>query len=233
LLDYKKICIDFSVVRQILRYGVPSAVAASLYPIANLQMQSAINSFGPSAIAGNTACIQYEGIISNIGNGMNASVTAFIGQNMGAKKKDRVLKSFTCVAVAEFVAMLVLSVLAIVFSRPLISVFVGNDTEALRIGVMRMWHTIALYIIALNPLSVTIVTLGYPTLQTAISLVGICGFRTLWMQLLYDTPLLPASIESVYLGFPFSIILTHVTYAIVVSVLLVRFKKGKLKEDLT
>ena len=230
--DYKKICIDFSVVRQILRYGVPSAVAASLYPIANLQMQSAINSFGPSAIAGNTACIQYEGIISNIGNGMNASATTFIGQNMGAKKKDRVLRSFFCVALAEFVTMLVLSALALSVGERLISVFAGNDAEALRIGVLRKWNTIALYIVAINPLAVTIVALGYPTLQTVISLVGICGFRTFWMQFVYGTALFPSTIENVYLGFPISIVLTHFTYAAVVAVLLIRYKKGRLTDKI-
>lgn len=227
--DYKKLRLDFSVVRKMLRYGIPSAVASSLYPIANLQMQSAINSFGPSAIAGNTACIQYEGIISNIGNGMNASATTFIGQNLGAKKKDRVFRSFFCVAIAEFVTMLVLSAVAVLFGEQLISVFAGNDAEALRIGVLRMWNTIALYIIAINPLASTIVTLGYPTLQTVISLVGICGFRTLWMQFVYGSALFPKVIENVYLCFPISIVLTHFTYAAVVVVVLRRYKKGRLK----
>ncbi len=228
--DCKKIRLDFSVVRQMLRYGVPSAIATSLYPIANLQMQSAINSFGPSAIAGNTASIQYEGLIGNIGSGMNAGATTFIGQNMGAKKKDRVLRSFFCVTVAEFVTMLVLSAVAMVFSEQLIAVFVGGDAEALRIGVMRMWHSIALYIIAMNALAVTIVTMGYPTLQTVISLVGICGFRTLWMQFVYGTALFPKVIENVYLCLPITIVLTHFTYAAVVAVLLVRYKRGTLKD---
>jgi len=228
--DPKKIRMDFSVVKQMIRYGLPTAIAASLYPISNLQMQSAINGFGPSAIAGNTASIQYENICSNIGNGLNTAAATFIGQNMGAGKKDRVLRSFFTVAITEFVTMLVLSAAILAFARPLLPVFVGSDAAAIEIGVLRLSYVMSIYSIVMNPCATAITTMGYPTLQTAISLTGICGLRTVWMQLLYDTSLLPASIENVYLCFPFSVILTQLTYAIVIAVLLVRYKKGTLKD---
>jgi len=230
--DLKKIRVDFSVVKQMIRYGLPTAIAASLYPIANLQMQSAINGFGPSAISGNTASMQYENFCSNIGNGLNASATTFIGQNMGARKKDRVFRSFSTVAIIEFVTMLVLSVAILAFARPLLSVFAGEDAAAIEIGVLRLSYVMSIYCIVMNPCATAITTMGYPALQTAISLAGICGFRTVWMQLLYGTSLLPAAIESVYLCFPFSVILTQLTYAVVSAVLLRRYKKGVLKDKI-
>lgn len=230
--NYKSIRIDFSVVKQMLRYGLPTAIASSLYPIANLQMQSAINSLGASTIAGNTAAIQYETFCSNIGMGLNASATTFIGQNMGAKRKDRVLRSFYTVAIAEFVTMLVLSIAILAFARPLLAIFAGGDAVAIEVGVLRLLYVMSIYCIAINPCSTAITTMGYPTLQTVISLAGICGFRTVWMQFIYGTSFLPASIGNVYLCFPFSIILTHLTYAVVVAVLLSRYKKGRLDDSI-
>ena len=229
--SYKRLFFDFSVLKQLLRYGIPSAVTSMLYPIANLQMQAAINSFGPSAIAGNTAAIQYENFCANLGNGLNAGVTTFVGQNIGAGKKDRVSRSFFLVLITEFIAMFVLSIVFFAFGAPLLSVFTGPDAVAIEAGLLRMQYVQIIYFIALNPFSATLAALGYPALQTAISLIGICGLRTVWMQFIYDA-VLPATINNVYLCFPATIVITQLSLGIACAVLLTRYKKDKLKEKI-
>lgn len=229
--NYKKPRFDFSVLRQLFRYGIPSAVTSALYPIANLQMQSAINSFGASAIAGNTAAIQYESLCCNLANGLNGGVTTFVGQNMGAKKKDRVFRSFYWVLILEFIAMLVLSIVIFSFGAPLLSIFTGSDAAAIEVGLLRMMHVQIIYFIVLNPFPSTITAMGYPALQTAISLIGICGLRTIWMQFIYDH-LLPATINNVYLCFPATIVITQLSLGAACAILLFRYKNGRLKEKI-
>ena len=68
---------------------------------------------------------------------------------------------------------------------------------AIEVGVLRLLYVMSIYCIAINPCSTAITTMGYPTLQTVISLAGICGFRTVWMQFIYGTSFLPASIGNV------------------------------------
>lgn len=228
----KRLYFDFSVIGQLFRYGIPSAVTAALYPIANLQMQTAINSFGASAIAGNTAAIQYENFCANLANGLNGGVTTFVGQNMGAGKKERVFRSFYWVLILEFIAMLALSIVIFAFGAPLLSLFAGSDAAAIEVGLLRMQYVQIIYFIVLNPFPATITAMGFPALQTAISLIGICGLRTVWMQFIYDTPLLPASINSVYLCFPATIVITQLSLGIACAVLLSRYKKDKLKEKI-
>ena len=157
--------------------------------------------------------------------------TTFIGQNMGANQKDRAIRSFFLVLVMNLVTMIIFPLLILLFGRSFVSVFTGSDLLAIETGFMRLSYLFPFYWIALNPFNATITTMGYPGSQTAISLVGICGFRTVWMQLIYGRLISP-TLANVYLCFPFSIILTHTSLAIITAVLLVRYKNGRLKDKI-
>jgi Na+-driven multidrug efflux pump len=79
--------------QKILRFGLPMAITSALYPLADLQIQSAINSYGVAAVAGNSAAITIEGIgYAMAAFGSAASV--FMGQNLGAENHERVRESF-------------------------------------------------------------------------------------------------------------------------------------------
>ena len=64
---------------RILRVGIPSAINSSLYSISNLQIQSAINSWGAAAVAGNTAAANVEGMVASFTNSLHIAALAFIG----------------------------------------------------------------------------------------------------------------------------------------------------------
>ena len=76
----------------IIRYGLPSGITQAMYSISNIQIQSAINDFGTSAVAGNSASSNLEGFISAGIAALNAATVAFAGQNIGAGNKKRVKK---------------------------------------------------------------------------------------------------------------------------------------------
>lgn len=74
---------------QILRYGLPSGVQNSVIAIANVVVQSNINTFGDDAMAGCGSYSRVEGFAFLPITCFSLSLTTFIGQNLGAKKFDR------------------------------------------------------------------------------------------------------------------------------------------------
>ena len=94
-----------------------------------------------------------------------------------------------------------------------------------------MKYILLFYPIAMNVFGSTLQAFGYPTVQTTINLVGIFGFRTLWMQFIYGN-ILPETVENIYLCFPISIVLVHSVTAALVTFVLLRYRTGKYKENL-
>ena len=72
---------------------------------------------------------------------------------------------------------------------------------------------------------------GYPTLQTAVQMIGTLGVRTLWMQAIYGK-VVEASLFNLYLCYPITYSIVTLGYAAIVIVLLVRYKKDKLKDKI-
>lgn len=74
----------------ILRIGLPAGLQSSMFSISNVLIQSAINSFGAAAIAGNTAAASIEGFATTLSNALSQAALTFSSQNMGAGKYARV-----------------------------------------------------------------------------------------------------------------------------------------------
>lgn len=132
-LDYKAIRIDKKMVKAILVNGIPSGVQNSIIGIANVVVQSNINSFGNLAMAGCGAYSKIEGFAFLPVTSFNLALTTFIGQNMGAGQKERAKKGalfgiVCCVVLAEAIGLLVVA-----FASELIALF-ASDNEVISFG---------------------------------------------------------------------------------------------------
>lgn len=76
----------------IVRYGLPSGVQNSVIAVANVFVQSNINSFGKAAMAGCGAYSKIEGFAFLPITCFAQALSTFVGQNLGAKQYDRVKK---------------------------------------------------------------------------------------------------------------------------------------------
>lgn len=88
-IDLRQIRFHRGMIGRILRYGLPSGVQNSVIAIANVIVQSNINSFDEDAIAGCGCYSRVEGFAFLPITCFSLSLTTFIGQNLGAKKFDR------------------------------------------------------------------------------------------------------------------------------------------------
>ena len=146
-----------------------------MFSISNVLIQSAINSFGAAAIAGNTAAASIEGFATTVSNSISQAALTFSSQNMGAEKYQRVRRVLAVCLAATLVGGLTLGLLIYAFGTPLLSLF-NTDPDVIANGLIRVSHNMPLYV--LFCMQDTFVGqlrgIGYSLLPTITSLSGIC-----------------------------------------------------------
>ena len=88
----KDIKIDFEVLKQELKIGIPSGIQNSVIAIANVIVQSNINAFGSIAMAGSGSYSKLEGFAFLPINSFCSALTTFTSQNLGAGNPKRAQK---------------------------------------------------------------------------------------------------------------------------------------------
>jgi len=183
-INLRKLRFHFREFRKILAQGIPLALSTALYPLANLQIQSAINGIGPSAMAGNSAATQIEGLSGATINGpLSSTTTVFMGQNIGAHKPDRIKKSFWYCLAISVAACGVIGVLVYLSGEFWLSFFLPTDPKAIEYGMIRMFYVALFYAIAAanGVLSHGIQAFGHASYSAIASICCVFGFRMIWM----------------------------------------------------
>lgn len=88
-VQVKKLIPDRRTFGQVLRLGLPSGIQNSVIAIANVVVQSNINAFGDSAMAGCGSYSKVEGFVFLPITSLTMAMTTFIGQNLGARQLER------------------------------------------------------------------------------------------------------------------------------------------------
>ena len=229
-VEPKTLKFHFNSFAKLMAQGLPLALNNALYPFANLQIQSAINTFGVSAIAGSSASGTLENIPASISGSFGSAVTVFMGQNLGAAKKERAKKSFVyCLATTVAVGM-GLAASVYLTKRFWLSLFLPSDPEAVEFAIIRMTFVLLFYWIACanNALSASIQVYGYAIYTSFVSIACVCVFRMIWMNNIYP---LYTSFHVLMQCFLVSWTLIAIVYIILFfSLYYGRFKKNKIKK---
>ena len=133
----KCIRFDFSMLRQIAGQGIPSGIQNSIISIANVVVQSNINTFGSNAMAGCGAYAKVEGFVFLPITAFTAAITTFIGQNLGAKEPERAKRGarfgiICATSIAELFGVI------LYFICPYVIRIFNNDPAVVAIGVSQM-----------------------------------------------------------------------------------------------
>lgn len=134
---------DKRMVRMILRIGLPSGVQNSIIAFANVIVQSNINYFGKMAMAGCGAYSKIEGFAFLPITSFTAAITTFVGQNLGAGKRDRVRKGARFGILSAMILAELIGLAFYVFAPVLISAFT-REPHAVAFGVQKA-RTCALF----------------------------------------------------------------------------------------
>ena len=128
---------------EIIRYGLPSGVQNSVIAIANVVVQSNINSFGKSAMAGCGSYSKLEGFAFLPVTCFTQALTTFVGQNLGAGHHDRVKKGVAFGVICSCTIAELIGITCYIFAPQLIGWF-SDSPEAIDFGVRHM-RTISVF----------------------------------------------------------------------------------------
>ena len=136
-LDVKAIRFDFSCLKSIIRFGLPSGVQNSVIGIANLVVQTNINSFGSAAMAGCGATAKIEGFAFLPVTCFSMALSTFVGQNLGAHKHDRVRKGVGFGIACSCIMAELIGIVSYIYAPQLIGFF-NNSPEVVSFGTQHM-----------------------------------------------------------------------------------------------
>ena len=210
---FRRIRLEPHLLRRILYVGVPAGLQLVTFDLANVLIQSGINSFGDITVAAWTAYIKTDALTWMISGAFGVSITTFVGQNFGAQKYDRIRKSVRVCMGMSVCLIAALSVLVITFRRFILGIYTA-DPEVIRVGAYVMLWTIPFNCIFM-PVEVfagTMRGVGYSLVPTIITCVCVCFFRVVWI---FTMVARFHTIELLALCYPLSWILCAVVFFIV------------------
>ena len=181
-IELKKLRIYKKELSDIARVGIPTGFQSVIFAFANVVIQSAINSFGSAAIAGNTAASSIESIVVTGVMAFRQAAVTFTSQNLGAHKFDRIDRGIKICTAVVIVIGLVAGGGAYLLGRTLLRIYT-SDPEAIEYGMTRLRYTCAPYLVA-GVMDVFVGAnrgLGAYIVPMIISVLGTCGLRILWI----------------------------------------------------
>ena len=165
-----------------MRVGLPAGMQGAVFSISNVLIQSSINSFGSTVMAGSTAAANIEGFVYTAMNAFYQTALSFTGQNMGAKKYDRVAKILRICILCVTVTGVVLGCGAYLLGTPLLSIYT-SDPEVIQYGLERMLIVCVPYFLCgIMDTHVGVLRgMGYSIMPMIVSLTGACALRVVWI----------------------------------------------------
>ena len=194
--------------KHILGLGIPAGLQNAVFAIANLFIQGAVNSFDSVMVEGNSAAANADAIIYNVMAAFYTACATFMGQNLGAKKRERVLKSYFIGITYSFVAGAVFGGALFLFGREFLSMF-ANDEAVIEAGLQRIKIMSFSYAVSAF-MDCTIAAcrgIGKSLAPTVIVIMGSCVFRVAWIYTVFAHF---HTIPSLYLLYIFSWTITAV-----------------------
>ena len=192
--------------KDILKLGIPSGMQNAIFHIANLFIQSAVNSFSAIMVAGNAAAQNADALVYDVMAAFYTACGSFIGQNYGAGKKDRILKSYLISIVYSVGVGAAMGVTLVSFGPQFLALFT-KDPAVIEAGMKRLTIMGLSYGVSgfMDSALTASRALGKSVIPTVIVIMGSCVFRIIWVNTIFAYF---HTIPSLYLLYVFSWSLT-------------------------
>ncbi len=207
-LVWKDLRIDKRTTLSILRIGFPAGLQMAITSFSNVFVQSYINQFGSSCMAGWTTYGKLDKFCLLPIQSLGLSITTFVGQNLGAKKMERARKGTAYAVILSIGAALVL-MMPVMAAAPMLAALFTKDPEVIAYGVRFIRLMMPFYVaISFNQiLGNALRGAGNSVVPMILMMSSFIVFRQIYLfaiSHIYNT------ITSVALGYPFGWILCSV-----------------------
>ena len=213
-LELKALSISKDKLAKILKIGLPAGFQGTVFSLSNVVIQSAVNSFGPIAVAGNSAASNIEGFVYMAMNTFYQATISFPSQNFGAKEYKRIYKILAAGEIYVIATGVILGNLAVFFGESLLRMYSSN-AEVIAAGMARLRIICTIYALCgiMDVLVGALRGIGYSVIPMIVSLVGACGLRLVWIATVFQLPQYH-SLTTVYLSYPITWTITLTVHAV-------------------
>lgn len=204
--DYKLYIKDLKINKEtavkIIKIGLPTAIQNMVISFSNVLVQSSVNAYGATAMAGYAAYLKIDGFNILPVLSISMAVTTFTGQNVGANRLDRVKKGMYSSLIMVLVYTVFIGAVLLIFSHQVLGLFT-HSAQVIMYGQLAMKYFCPYYFLLgiLNVLAGTVRGTGKGIPPMIILLFSMCIFRILWIKIA-----LPfySSIDGVFILYPIS-----------------------------
>ena len=174
--------INGSIIREMVRIGLPAGIQGMVFSVSNIIIQSGINSLGTDVVAGSSASGNLEVIGFYLVDSFAQACTTFVGQNYGAGDVQRCRDSLKWSLLESIVIGGSVSMLLVAVGRPLLHIF-NPDPSVIEYGMMRLEGILPFEILngAIDVISGAMRGYGESMKPAIVTLVGVCGVRITWI----------------------------------------------------
>ena len=224
-LKLRSMCFDRQIAIESLKLGIPAGIQGSCLSLSNIVLNSSVTALHPEA---NAQIAQYANSIVHSLTGVSWSAvvcysqatTAYMGQNWGAGRFDRIKRGFGVIAIQSELVLLAMVGVELLASPLLCRLFI-SDTAPLE---QTLGLAIPLLAFVMVPYTLAIIMdlmqgmlrgLGRSTAPMIISLITVVGTRIVWAQIIF--PLLTVdeySIFRLYLCYIISYVITIIALGV-------------------
>ena len=181
-LSFSKLMIKKMYLGQIFQVGIPAGIQSTVINFSNALLQSSVNSFGSTAMAGYTAANNILGFLYVSINSVTQACMSFTSQNFGVgkyKRMDRVLIDCMILSVG---AALVLGCGAYFFGAEILQIYT-EEADVIQCGVEILSITTVPYFLCgiMDLFPGALRGMGYSAVPMVLSIIGTVGMRVLWI----------------------------------------------------
>lgn len=193
---------------QICRVGIPAGIQSTVINISNALLQSSVNSFGSTAMAGYTAANNIFGFLYMTVNSITQGCMSFTSQNYGAGQKKRMDRIFLNCLFLTVIVSCTLGVAANLFGRSILGIYTSQP-DVVACGVEILLYTTLTYgfcgVMDLFPGALR--GMGYSFVPMILSIIGTVGMRFFWIFVVFPQH---RSLKVLFISYPASWVFTIV-----------------------
>lgn len=221
-LDLRHLGVNIEKLKTLVRIGLPAGLQGMLFSLSNMLIQSAVNSFGSTMVAAAAAASNIQGLTDTASNAYYNAAISYTGQNVGAKRLDRVRGVARASILLTMVTWVIICGFLILFGRQLLSIYT-SDPEVISLGMVRLVVMNAAYFTCgiMNVFPGITRGMGQSFAPMICTLVGACLLRVVWLATVFAWK---PTVMVLYLCYPVSWAITGAG-----QLLIYRFTLKKLR----
>ncbi len=225
-LRFSKLCMKKFYLAQIFQVGIPAGVQSTVINFSNAMLQSSVNSFGSTAMAGYTAANNVLGFLYASVNSVTQACMSFTSQNYGVGKYKRMDRVLLDCGILSFIIAFVLGCGSYIFGGEILKIYT-EDPEVIRCGVEILSITTVPYFLCgiMDLFPGALRGMGHSGVPMILSIIGTVGTRIVWIFWIFPQN---RSLYTLFISYPASWAIT-IVMQVICFIFVRRTVHGQLK----